>query len=534
MYRVCSILIILILLISPVLMSKSADFSSQMNQLLSSLFSDLEVKELYTYVVQVDKEELYLDKGEEANFSVGDQLLVGRTMNLLTDPITQESLGRITKPLAEISITKVEKDYSLAQRGEKLSSEKIKRGDKVINPKDKITILLAEFHSADKLSELRNNIEDKFYSYLSRKKLFKVNSMNISNYEGLNTNDNKGDYLVTGEVYEGGRKVFLKVELYDLQTGLTRVEKVVSFNKKDEIINYYRKKYKNQHSGYKLLFKTDDFSGPNHNLAWGDLDYGSLLVNQGSSLWIMDYEEELTSEYTIEDYNRTKYDDYNLVLGNIDGEEGLEIFAENYNYPLQFKKSKDGYSSKLLRNFYRNRPKLITSLQEKKYLITRDYKGFLKFNRLAEDKFITDFKIKIKKNEGYRLAVADIDGNQAEELIMNSYQQEQGYRLKIYDLNYNLKEEINKILGPEFVAANLNGDQKSELYSYSKKNNRVLAFEHQGDNYEKIWQSKELNENIIDLISGDINQDGQEELLVLVNQEQQSRIYVYQYQTAQW
>ena len=531
MYKLCNLVLILIFLISPPVISKSDDFSSRINGLLSTVFNDLEIKDLNAYIVEVNKEKLYLDQGRNSNLAVGDKLLVSRSIDLLKDPISQERLGTIDKSLAEISVTKIKKHYSIAKITEKLAEEDIKPGDKVMNKQQQLKILLAKFKNPDRLEELTKNLEGKFYSYLTRNKLFQVESVNISDFKEVSSIEVEGDYLVTGEMYEGRDEIFLKVELSDMDTGLTIIEEVKSFTNKDEVVNYYRQKYIDDHTGYRLLFKTNNFAGPSYNLAWGDLKYGSLVVNQGSSLEIMSYNDELNLEYTIEKYNRTKYDDYNLVLGDVDNQAGAEIFAENYNYPFQFTLNQSQDKINILKKFNRNRPKLIADLNNNSYLITRDYKGVLKFNLWQQEEFVTDFKIQIGKNEGYRIGLSDLDGNQQQELIITSYQDEKGYRLKIYDLDYKLKAQLDKILGAEFAIGNLNANQRPEIYSYSKQNNKLLAFEWQDNKYQEIWQSKKLSEDIVDLTIGDINRDGKLELLVLVNNGDQSKIYVYDYQT---
>ncbi|MBM7555957.1 hypothetical protein JOC47_000791 [Halanaerobacter jeridensis] len=523
--------LILLLLITPPVVSKDVDFSSQINRLLSEVFNNLEIQSVNAYIAKVEKDKLYLDQGKEGNFSAGDKLVVKRRIDLLKDPITQERLGTINKSLAEISITKIEDHYSIAKITDKLQEDEIKAGDKVMNDKEQVQILLAQFSNSKRLQELTEHIEGKFYSYLTRKKLFGVNSVDISNYRQLDNIEQQGDYLVTGEVYEGRDKIFLKVELYYMNTALTAAEKVISFANKDEVVNYYRQKYINEHTGYRLLFKTDDFAGPSYSLAWGNLKYGSVVVNHGSRIEIMNYDSELTSEYTIENYKRTKYDDYNLVIGDTDKKGGVEIFAENYNYPIQFKVNPPEDKVQVLKKFNRNRPKLIADLNGKTYLVTRDYKGLLKFNLWQQKKFVTDFKIEIGQNEGYRVNLSNLDENKDKELILTSYQEEKGYRLKIYDLDYKLKAQLDKILGAEFVIANLNTNQKPEIYSYSKQNNRIIVFEWQDNKYQQIWQSKKLADDIVDLASGDINKDGKQELLVLVNNDEQSKIYVYDYQT---
>lgn len=523
----------MILVISPSLLGKNSDFSSQVNGLLSSLFNDLEVKDFNAYIAEIREDRLYLNKGLKADLAIGDRLLVVHTIDLLKDPVTQKSLGRITEPMAEISITAVEKNYAVAKIEERLSRGEIEVGDRVINDKDDLKILLAQFKSSQELKELAANIEAKFYSYLTRNKLFKLSAVNISNYSELKSSEEEGDYLVTGEVYEGEDKLYLKVELSDLDTGLTAAEQVISFKEQNEIVDYYRQKYISKQTGYKFLFKTDEFAGVSYNLAWGALEEGSIVINQGSSLKVMDYDNKLKLRDTIEEYNRTQYDDYNLVLGDIDGAEGLEIFAENYNYPVQIKKSKQEYKANFLKEFYRNRPKLIAKIEEQNYLLTRDYKNVLRFNLWEQNKLVTKFKIEIEKNEGYRVEISDLDRDKEQELIMTSYQEEQGYRLRVYDLDYKLKTELNKILGAEFVTANLNNNQTPEIYGYSKEDNKIFAFEYQNDDYEEIWQSKELAQDIVDLTVGDINQDGKKELLVLVTNDEQSRIYVYHYKSAE-
>ena len=532
MYKVLSVLVILIILFTPPVVGQNTDFSSQINNLLTTVFNDLEIKGINVYIAKTKDEKLYLDKGSNAPFSVGDNLLVVRPFDLLKDPITQETLGTIDKKLAVISIIEVNENYSVAELKEEISDFKIKTGDKVLSNKEHLQILLAQFKAPKELEELTSNIEGKFYSYLTRKKLFEVNSIAISTYRQLNEVEETADYLITGEVYESRDEIFLKVELYDNDTGLIAAEEVISFNNKNEIITYYREKKKKKNTGYKLLFKSNSFAGPSYNLAWGSLEQGDLVINQGSNLKLMNYNEpELITEYTIENYKRTKYDDYNLVVGDVNQKQGNEIFVENYNYPLQFEKNGAEYEMKILKRFNRNRPKLIATINDRTYLITRDYKGLLKFNLWQKDEFVTDFKLEVKKNEGYRVSLADLNNDQQQEVVVSSYQKEKGYRLKIYNLDYKFQTEIEKIVGAEFVIANLNNNSFPEIYGYDQENNKIVVFEMRDGDYQKVWQSKKLPQDIVDLTTGDINQDGVQELLILVNNDNQSKIYTYHYQT---
>lgn len=516
------------------MLSQKNEFSSEINKLLTETFNNLEIKGINAYIAKIKNDKLYLDKGHNANFSVGEKLLIVRPVDLLKDPISQESLGTIDKKIAQVSIIKIANNFSVAKIDKKLTKTDIRVGDKVDTADKHLQILLAQFKSAEELTELTSNIEAKFYSYLTRKKLFKVNSVNITNYQQLNTKEQQADYLVTGEVSEGQDNIFFKMELYNNDTGLTVAEKVIAINNKNKVIDYYRQKYKAKNSGYKLLFTTNNFSGPSYSLAWGDLKQGSLVINQGSNLKLMSYNnKELITEYTIDKYNRTKYDDYNLVVGDVNQKQGIEIFVENYNYPIKFEfsTSQAEYERRILKRFRRNRPKVIANINDMTYLITRDYKGLLKFNLWQEDQLVTDFKLKIKKDEGYRVDLADLNNDQQQELVVTSYQQEKGYKLKIYNLDYKFQSALDKILGSEFVLADLNNNQFREIYSYDQQNNKIIVWERKDDNYQEIWQSKKLSQDIVDLAIGDINQDGLEELLVLVNQGEQSKIYTYQYQT---
>ncbi|MGM0368907.1 MAG: hypothetical protein ACQEP9_00650 [Bacillota bacterium] len=532
MYKVVSLILVFVILLSPVVSSADNDFSSQVNQLLVDFFKNLQKKDINGYVAKVESDKLYLNLGQSSNLQEGKKLLVVKPLDLLQDPVTRRDLARLNQRLALVTITQIKENYSVAEIDEKYSEEEITSGAKVINNGEQIKILLNKFNSSKVSNELATELEGRFYSYLTRHKLFKVNSVAIDNKQELTDLEQRANYLVTAEVYNGENKIFLKMELYNINKGMVTKERVISFANRDQIINYYKTKYKEEQLGYNLLFKTEKFSGAAHNLAWRGFEAEELLVNQESDLKIMSYDDELKTEETIDDYQRTKYDDYNLVIDTSDDDQNLGMIVENNNYPIQFKRNNGQYKLKVLSDFERNRPKAITNLADKKYLITRDYKSFLRFNFWEDDQFVTDFKIKVKENEGYRVGLAEVDDDKQPEMILTSYQGETGYKIKIYNLDSEIEAVLDQTVGPEFVTANLNNNKFPEIYCYDPKSNRVLAWEWSADEYQKIWQSEELSEDIVDLTIGDINQDGDNELLVLVSNDEQSRIYTYQFKLA--
>jgi hypothetical protein len=532
LYKIVSLIVVVVILFSPVVSSADNDFSSQVNQLLVDFFNDLEQKDINGYVAEVEQDKLYLNLGTNSDLQEGQQLLVVKPLDLLQDPVTRRNLARINQRLALVTITRIEENYSVAKIDEKYSEEEITSGAKVINTREQIKILLNKFNSSKSANELATELEGRFYSYLTRHKLFEVSSVAIDDKREVNDLDQKANYLATTEVYNGQNKIFLKLELYNINKGMVTKERVISFANRDQIINYYKTKYKEEQLGYNLLFKTEEFSGSTQNLTWGDLEDGSLVITQESDLKIMSYDTELRTEVTIDNYQRTKYDDHNLVIDTSDDGQNLGIIVENNNYPVQFKKDKGDYKINVFTDFERNRPKLITKLAGKKYLVTRDYKSFLRFNTWENNQLATDFKIKLKKNEGYRADLTKLDGDKQPEMILTSYQGESGYKIKIYNLDYEVEAVLNQTVGPEFVTANLNNNKFPEIYCYDPKRNRVLAWEWSADEYQKIWQSEELSEDIVDLTVGDINQDGENEVLVLVSNDEQSRIYTYQFKLA--
>jgi len=521
--------------------SANSSIIERLDNLSEVLFKDNDPVE--GYVVDIKDKQVYINLGDKDNLFIGQNFKVFREGKLLKDPITQMILGKFKREIGEIKVSQVEEEFSIAKVSRLDSKAKIERGDKIVLKERIKKIGVLTFNDSKGFDLLADRIKDYFNNYLDHDNRFEVvDSKRIDKVlEGLGI---KGDIkqnqinfmmrelnlalLLFVDISEGKNSIFIYSKLYSQQNKNTNQEEIITLAKDNKFLEYYKSKESNKE--FSLLYKSDLLDIRSQSIAVGDIntdDDIEIILNTKDSLNIFNYRDgELIEGDVIDAYQLTEYDDYELVVGDNDHDGVAEIFAENFNYLFKFNWSQKDYKVKAFDNLYRNRPKALVKLKGRDYLITRDYRNRLRFNFWEAGSYKTDFELNLESNEGYRLAIGDIDDDTETEMIVTAYDGKGKNRMKVYDLDGNFEYSF-----PNKYGANLGifKDKEEIIFQTTTDGeNQLVSFLWNGKEYISKWKSDNFTGEIKDLVIDDINNDGQQELLVLVSEDNQSRIYIYQ------
>ncbi|OCL26506.1 hypothetical protein U472_10950 [Orenia metallireducens] len=540
MKRIITLLSLFLVIITN---STYADSSiiEELDGLSKTLFKDIEFLE--GHVVDVKEDQIYINLGDKENLFIGQRFKVVREGELLKDPITQMILGKLEREIGELEVSQVKEGFSIAKASRVDSKVRIERGDKIVL-KDRLKRTgFILFNSSEGFDLLSERIQNYFNDYLDSDDRFEVvGSKRIDKVLeriGIKENIDPGqitflmgelnlDLLLLVDISEGKNSIFVYSQLYSRKNKNPNKEEIITLPKDDKLLQYYKSKERIEE--FSLLYKSDLLEIISQSIAVGNIDDDKdveIILNTKDSLKVFNYkDEELVESNLVDTYQLTEYDDYELLVGDNDQDGVAELFAENFNYLFKFNWTKKGYKAKAFENLYRNRPKGLVKLKEKDYLITRDYRNQLRFNLWEEGSYKTDFKLDIKANEGYRVAIGNIDDDKEVEMIVTAYDGKGKNRMKVYDLDGNFEYTF-----PGKYGANIGifRDKKEILFHTTiAKENQLLSFMWDGEEYGSKWKSESFAGEIKDFVIDDINNDGKEELLVLVSEENQSRIYIYQ------
>ncbi|AGB41392.1 hypothetical protein Halha_1447 [Halobacteroides halobius DSM 5150] len=519
-------------------------FTDEIDQLTADLFSDY-LKQSQGYIAKIEDESVYLNLGLQAGILKGDTFSVLREYDLLKDPITGVILGTLNHKIATLKVKEVKAKFSVAQVIEKSSLE-LQVGDRVKRQKQRIGIL--KFNATKLPIDIVNLLQESLIANLKRKGQFKVISKDkleklINKLKLENTlsqdelqligNKLKLDLLVTGEIFQEEKKLFIKGELYSTKLDSLVREEVMTISKENKLINYYLQQFKEATLDYRLLTTSKLFKYQFLDLVVANIDQQldqEIILNTRQALHILNYQaQELLTEGRIDSYYRTKYDDYKLVVVDSNNDQISELIAQNFNYLFKFSWQKDKYIKQRIKGFKRSRPKAVVKLATKDYLITRNINHQLQFNLITRNNYKKNFKLQLNKNEGYRLAMGDLDQDKKKEIVLTSYQGKGKYKIKIYTKAGKLETVLPGRYGPAVLVTDLEKDGRLELVVHTtKKDNRVLVYNWAQDELVKSWESKPLDLKIRDLAVGDITEDKSLELLVLMANDKESKINIYQ------
>ncbi|TDX51622.1 hypothetical protein [Orenia marismortui] len=505
----------------------------------TNLFDDIK---LYKgYVVKIEQNKVYINLGYP-KVERGDKFTVIKEGEVLKDPITQNILGKIEMEVSEIRIDQVRKDYSRGENIDSFSKLQVEVGDKVIaNKLRKLSIL--NLNKSDKFAKLSKKLLNYFESYLKTGQKIKLSKSDelkklvegLELKEELNQDDIdliidklKLDFLMTFDISEVSNSILIYIQLYSKNPKAMVKEELITISKDNRLIKYYlNQSNKDQ---LRLIHQSEALDLLSSSLAVGDINNDSqaeIILNSKDSLKSFTYQtKNLIEGNTIDNYKRTKYDDYKLVIGDLRHNGRNEIFFEGFNQLFNLEWNGEKYENKLLEGFSRNRPKAIVKLNNKKYLITRDYRNKLKFNIWQDNKYKTDFELTVKNNEGYRVVLGDIDHDKEKEVVLTAYGGEGTYRIKVYDLSGSLEYTFPQ--NYNFPMAIVGESKELLLVSNSAQNTRIISFIWDGDNYVSKWKTKSFAGEIKDIIVCDIDNDNREEIIVLEVEDKKSRIYIYQ------
>ncbi len=537
----------LVLILNSTVIYSNQVIEEKLNKLADDLFIHCEFKE--GRVVKVSNEGIYFNLGKNDGLYCGEKLKIIREDELLKDPVTMVALGKLETKVAQVEVIRIKDKYSLAKIIKSYSKGRIMLGDKIKVGEENIKVGIIDFNYSQISSKVVDLIRDHFKYYLNHDNRFELTSMEKVDKLLNNLNFNKElekddleligkkadvDLIITGDIYQGRSNIFIHVLLFDRRLDKIVNEEVMTISRDNKLIDYYEVKEKESKFPYVLSFESRLFKYKSNSMVVADVNndnYVDIILNDGRSLRILNYNGNKFKEvWTIDDCLFTKYDDNQIVVGDFNGNGKDEIIVENFNRLFKFTWDGSSYLKEELNNFDKNRAKERSNIAGKTYLITRDYQHRLKFNLWHQDKYEVDFTIPLKMNEGYRLQLGDVDNDFEDELVLTSYDGEDKYKIKIYTIKGRLKYTFFDSYGADITLADINQDELQEIFliTNNDQKGKVVSFNWNGVSYHKDWESNQIDGIIKDVTAGDIDNDNELELLVLVREDEKSRIYVYQ------
>lgn len=539
--------LILLLILSGLLLGSgqpvlaNREFKTKLEKLTAELTAEVTKKET-GYIIKKTEDKVYINVGHKSTVKVGDEFKVVRQKELLTDPLTGVGLGRINQRLARIKVTDVKEKFSAAQVDNYYFSTELQPGDKIVPVPYRVGIL--EFSGAE-ASGLETAVYNQLVDCLETDKRTVVVSDKLSQLaEKLSTAEKLTketqklisesldlDLLITGEIYQAGGKTFVHGKLYNNQIKNIQTEAVVNFSADNQLVKYYQIKNKDISSLVPKLLTSNNFNYQALSISAANINKDKkteiiLATNQG--LKILAYEQELQTKKTIKAYTRTKYDDYKIVAGKLTVDSSAKIWGENHNQLVEISRQKGTYNKRQITDFSRNRPKLIISKGDKRYLLTRDYRHYLKFNLVKGEKYKTDFKLDLEPDEGYRVGMADVDRDKEQEVLVTVYQADNKYKIRIYNIQGELETSLPGDYGSALTTLKLDSRCLVIVPTTGEKEQKIVLYEYHQGKYRKTGEISDFKLSIKDLAVGNINNEPEKELFVLVGDEKQSKVYIYQ------
>lgn len=496
------------------------------------------------YIIEMKGEQVYINIGKQDDLVSGDRFKVLKMTKLIKDPVTRIKLGEIETKIAELELKEVNQQFSIAKIIRQTSYPKI--GNKVVNQKKRIGVV--NFSDSNLISGFTKLVQERMIATLkqqdkliviSQKKIEQIcDELDLSKQLGKEDLQLIGkklnlDLLMVGDILFDEYEILINEQLYKVDLGNTIQQKAITVDRANKLIRYYQKQAKKNQPRFELLTKGKQLNYQALDIELGNVNQNSqleVIVNTDQKLNILSYQgQELLEETRITDYYRTKYDDYKLLVEDIVGDQTAEIVVENYNQLINFKWQADNYLVNKLVDFRQQRPKAVASLFDKQYLVTRNNNHQLQFNIVKQNGYKEDFKLQLESNEGYRIAIGDLDQDSQQELIVTSYQGDNQYKIKLYTLEGELETVLPGRYGAAVAITDIELDGQKELLVYTTEegNNRVMAYTWQQNQFKKKWESKSFSWSIRDLALGNINRQEGDELFVLLTKDKNSRIDIY-------
>ncbi|MCK8816963.1 hypothetical protein MWH28_06185 [Natroniella sulfidigena] len=518
---------------------------SVIDGVMDDLLQEVRVKE--GQVITNFQSDIYLNLGQQAGVKEGDRFEVIRQGELLTDPVTGMNLGRIEIKVAEVEVVTVRDKFSIAEIVAEDSSVDIEPFDLVTEIDYVQQIANLGFSSSEQVDSLNNRIEKIASNYLKQDQRFELLPLEkVENAkqgfeleEKLDEEDLRllaeqldVELLLTGQLYEQEDSFFIYLGLFDRELGSISEEEVIRLPKDDHLVAHYLEQ--EEQESYQLLFE-QEFDYLAGGLAVGDTTNDGQLevvLNTEQALKILNYEEqELVEQEKITDnYRITRFDDYKVLIGDTTNNETAEILVDQYRRLISFEWDGSEYLRDELNQFNRDRPKVIQEINNQDYLVTRDYDHFLKFNLWDGAEYQVDFEFDLAANEGYRLEIADLTGDEEKELILTAFDGGEEYEIKVYNLDGEEEYLFPDKYRPTIAVGDLDQDGVKELFltTYHEGESQIISYFWDGEEYVVNRESEELAGEIMDLAVGDLTADGQQELVVLVLEDEISKVYLYQ------
>ncbi len=542
MKKISIILSVLILYSGLAVSAEAVDLNGKLTILTENL-SKLK-KEVEGYIIKVEDKQVYFNLGNIHNIKVGDQFIVKNIQDNIKDPLTGEILGEIEEEVAIIEAIKVYNKFSIAKIIKSTDKVEFNIGDRII-PQDKnSTIAVVTKEGFKEFKSLGDYISRYLSDYLRENDFKIVDQDKINNFSeevelGTNITKEKAKLLMDEleiniilvlDLYKTKDNLFLYSNIYKQSDKVIKlIEEVITFNQNDQLVKYFDNKDKTKK--LKLNYKSGKLNFVASNLTTIDLDQDQnleIIVSDHDFFKVFDYQNNrLENKFMDISYQSTIYDDPQLLGFDINSDGIYDIIYEGFNYLTRLDGKTKFKNNQSIEDFNRNRPKNIVELNNHSYLVTRDYRHKLRFNLLEDNKFITDFEMKVKENEGYRLAIADVDQDQQKEVVITAYDGKNTFQIKIYSLTgtleYTLKDNYTAIIdildvGNQIVTA---------------QEGRLIILKWDGEDYKTEWQDKVGDGQIKDIAIADLNQDQKEEIIVLLEKEKASQIYIYQNKSRQ-
>ncbi|MCK8828242.1 hypothetical protein MWH25_10910 [Natroniella acetigena] len=538
-------LVLWILLLSSAEVSGSQEFA-KIDGLMDNLLSEVTIQK--GQVVTSFESDIYLNLGQATGVKQGDRFEVTRQGELLTDPVTGMNLGRVEIKIAEVEVVTVRDKFSIAEIVGKYSEVDIEPLDLVTEIDYVQQVVKLGFSSSEQFDSLTSRIEEVVSNYLKQDERFELlPAQKVENvrrgFEQKEELDEQNlallvdklevDLLLTGQIYQQEDSFFIYAGLFEKKLGTIINEEVIRLAKDDRVVAYYLQQQEEEEL-YQLLFE-QEFDYLSGSLAVGDItNDGQLevLLNTSEAVKILNYEDErlIEQDKITDDYQITRFDDYKVLIGDTTNNETAKIIVDQYRRLISFEWDGNEYLRKDLNKFNRDRPKLIVGLDGQDYLVTRDYGHFLKFNLWDGSQYQVDFEFDLAVNEGYRLQIADLTGDGEEELILTAFTGGQEYEIKVYNLDGELEYNFPDTHGPTIAVGDLNRDGIEEIFlsTQNEAKSQIISYFWDGEDYSVNWESEELPGEVRDFAVGDLTADGEQELLVLILEDELSKLYLYQ------
>ena len=518
------------------------NFSKELKEGINNAFLDYDnLPDRIGLINEVVNEIIYIKNSQEEKLSSGTELIVTTQKRPIKDFLTGAMMTVPEYKIAEAKTIASSEEIIIA----KISSDEILKvptaGDKVLIEPKELNIAVIDFKYEDITKGVKKEVENKLYNYFSDDDRFKqINADKVNDFvkqEDINSFSQAElervsqefglDIIISGDIYLSDDYLYIKFNLFDYKNNKSDTF-IIEFPHEEGIIDYYLIRYAEQEPYQKLLTSQKlDFTGYNIEVINStDKQDLKMIVNTKDELKLLGYEDEkLYRSWAINQYQLGDYDDHKFIALSD------RIIAEKGNRLFQYKWTGDRYREEQLENFFRNRPKNKMEKDGVEYLITRDYRNLLLFNRLTETGYKKDFSLELAQNEGYRVEIADLDQNNEQDIIVTAFDREkEAYEILIYDLDYEFKYEFPDYYGPTLLATDLNQNQQQELFTISDGANQIISFiwDETNKEYKKNWESEAFEATIKDLAAGDLTNDGKQDLIVLLSDGEESWISLYQ------